>query len=241
MRALSAQEVITAWEHGERQHLVDRALTMLSLSCPELSHAELHNLTVGQRNIRLLDVRRRTLGAMAQCFAHCPECQMALEFTVDTATLIRDEPQELTGRVSIAGYQIDYRLPTSRDLAVVVGYGDTHTSRLLLIERCILHIERDLQEQEVVKLPEAVIETLGAALIEHDPQAEIEFRLTCPACDARWATLFDIVSFFWVELEAEARRLLREVHCLATAYGWHEAEILALSSRRRQFYLEVAR
>ena len=38
----------------------------------------------------------------------------------------------------------------------------------------------------------------------------------------------------------EATRLLGEVHTLARAYHWREAEILAMSSRRRQAYLELA-
>jgi hypothetical protein len=32
---------------------------------------------------------------------------------------------------------------------------------------------------------------------------------------------------------------LREVHVLASANGWSEAEILALSPQRRQRYLEI--
>jgi hypothetical protein len=36
------------------------------------------------------------------------------------------------------------------------------------------------------------------------------------------------------------RRLLREVHTLALAYGWREADILNMSARRRRFYLEMA-
>jgi len=45
--------------------------------------------------------------------------------------------------------------------------------------------------------------------------------------------------FFWAELAAEAKRLLREVDALARAYGWREADILALSSQRRHAYLEL--
>jgi hypothetical protein len=51
--------------------------------------------------------------------------------------------------------------------------------------------------------------------------------------------LFDIVSFFWTELSAQAKRLLREVHTLARGYGWREADILAMSARRRQLYLDL--
>jgi hypothetical protein len=51
---------------------------------------------------------------------------------------------------------------------------------------------------------------------------------------------FDIEEYFWVEVAARAMRILREIHILARAYGWREADILAMSTRRRQAYLELA-
>ncbi len=51
--------------------------------------------------------------------------------------------------------------------------------------------------------------------------------------------MFDVVSFFWSEICVQAKRLLREVHTLARAYGWREADILNMSTARRQFYLEM--
>ena len=50
---------------------------------------------------------------------------------------------------------------------------------------------------------------------------------------------FDIVSFFWREIEEFAIRTLREIHALARAYGWAEDQILALSPTRRRCYLEM--
>ena len=49
----------------------------------------------------------------------------------------------------------------------------------------------------------------------------------------------DVAAFFWTELNAWAVRLLREIHALASAYGWREADILALSPKRRDLYLEL--
>ena len=42
------------------------------------------------------------------------------------------------------------------------------------------------------------------------------------------------------EVEAEAMRLLRDVHVLARQYGWREADIIAMSPLRRQMYVEMA-
>ena len=67
----------------------------------------------------------------------------------------------------------------------------------------------------------------------------MRFSLTCQGCGHEWAAVFDIVTFFWAELVAQAKRLLREVHQLARAYGWRESEILAMSSQRRHTYLEL--
>ena len=72
-----------------------------------------------------------------------------------------------------------------------------------------------------------------------DPQADVQLNLSCPACNHHWQSVFDIVSFFWSEIHAWAQRTLREIHALASAYGWREADILALSPRRRQLYLEM--
>lgn len=72
-----------------------------------------------------------------------------------------------------------------------------------------------------------------------DPQADVRLAIACPSCGHQWQGIFDIVTFFWSEIESWASRILHEVHLLALAYGWHEREILALSPRRRQFYLDM--
>jgi len=72
-----------------------------------------------------------------------------------------------------------------------------------------------------------------------DPHADIRLDLDCSACQARWQAPFDIVPFLWSAVDAWALRLLRDVHRLARAYGWREADILALSPPRRRCYLEL--
>jgi hypothetical protein len=72
-----------------------------------------------------------------------------------------------------------------------------------------------------------------------EPLADLSLAATCPACGHNWQILFDIVSYFWSEINAWSLRLMREVHSLASAYGWREADILAMSAWRRQRYLEL--
>jgi hypothetical protein len=76
-------------------------------------------------------------------------------------------------------------------------------------------------------------------MAEADPLAEVLVDLACPACGKTFVADLDLGSFVWAELRTHARRLLREVDTLARAYGWTEAQVLALSDRRRTAYLEL--
>jgi hypothetical protein len=189
----------------------------------------------------LLDLRQKTLGALANCFVKCPQCEASLEFALDITMLYvpKEDAEPATHTLTADEFSVQFRLPTSLDLAAIVGHTNAVESRHMLIERCVLQAEHDGKAITATHLPETVIIVLAKAMLEHDPQAEIEISLSCSECEHSWETIFDIVSFFWIELEAQARRLLRDVDTLARAYGWREADILTLSTVRRQFYLEL--
>ncbi len=72
-----------------------------------------------------------------------------------------------------------------------------------------------------------------------DPLAEIRIALRCPGCGNESAETLDIVSFLWGEIQARAKRLLWEVHAIASVYGWSEAQVLSLSATRRSHYVEM--
>ena len=88
-------------------------------------------------------------------------------------------------------------------------------------------------------LPPAVVDAVEAALAAADPFAELLVTLTCPACSHEWSAVLDPVEFVWERLERWARHLGDDVHVLASAYGWSEADILALTPQRRRLYLEA--
>jgi hypothetical protein len=86
-----------------------------------------------------------------------------------------------------------------------------------------------------------VVDRLNREMEQQDPYAEIHMSLSCPACNHRWTSSLDIVSYLWGEIEDWAQRLLADVHTLASAYSWSERDILALNPTRRQFYLDMVR
>jgi hypothetical protein len=92
----------------------------------------------------------------------------------------------------------------------------------------------------VSELPEAVVQEINRRMAEADPQADVQVTVSCAACGVAWQAMFDIASFLWGEVDRWARRMLHEVHVLASAYGWTEAEILRLGPWRRRVYLGLA-
>jgi hypothetical protein len=108
-----------------------------------------------------------------------------------------------------------------------------------LLRRCVRQVTRAGREISWESLPEKAASAIVAKMEECDPVAEINIDLECPLCGNRWPMLLDIVSFFWAELEAQAKQLLHQVHILARYYGWRETDILSMSQWRRQHYLAM--
>jgi hypothetical protein len=91
----------------------------------------------------------------------------------------------------------------------------------------------------VAELSEEAITQVAERMSEREPEAEVMLNFACPSCGYESQSMLDIASFIWTEIAAQAQRLLREIHLLASAYGWREADLLAMSARRRQAYLEM--
>jgi hypothetical protein len=169
-----------------------------------------------------------------EAITRCPECTDRLQFSFETGDVampsVRGQQDCL--RLVSSGYELECRLPTSADLLVSIDRGE-------LFMRCVLQAHSGGQPVCPAQLPEEVLAAVSVAMAQADPMAEVRIALVCPACSHQWSPLFDIVSFLWDEIDEWARRTLREIHTLASAYGWSEHEILGMSARRRRIYLEM--
>jgi len=242
MCALSGDDLLRLWEIGAAQHPLDRALTILAAAEPDQARRELARLSSGRRDERLLAVYERTFGSHVAGQGRCPKCEGRVEFSLDVRTLLSisaGDVAEAPLEVASEGFAVMYRLPDSFDLAEIARLSDVGEARQRLIERCILQATRDGAEVALDRVPDGVVALVAEQMATRDPLAEIELALVCPTCGNQWQLFFDIAAFLWLKIEMQARRLLREVHALARAYGWREADILALSPGRRQAYLEM--
>lgn len=240
MHALSAKALLAVWEQGIGLPPFRRALLLLEAACPDEEPAA---LSIGRRNARLLDLREALFGSALYCLTACPACGESLELNLDSRDF-RDEstrgspPGEVLS-LATHGYAVEFRLPNSLDLVALNQGRAPAPLRTELLERCSLSVRQGEQSISVRDLPAEVMVAVAAKMAEADPESQLELELSCPACQHGWLSAFDITSFFWTEIHQWARRLLREIHILASAYGWAEADILAMTPLRRQIYLEL--
>lgn len=233
MRPLSAQELLDAWERGLAEPPVRRALILLAAACPEIAPEDLARESVGRRDARLLTLREWTFGPRLVSLASCPLCAERLETAFDVAEIRVDSHEEGPLKLTVSRGELTFRLPNSADLLALTT-GSLDGARRRLLDRCLLDAGADdLSEEDLL--------AVARRMAEADPQGDIELSLSCPACGHSWLAPFDIASYFWTEVDAWARVLLHEIHLLASAYGWREADILALSPWRRRSYLELIR
>ena len=235
MRTLSNLDLLDLWERGTVLHPLDRALLALSVAQPDEDCSTLADWPLGRRNAALIRLRRACFGQRLSGWVACPECGERLEFSIDAAKLDADSssvplPDPLLDMDRFEGDGQSFRPLTSRDLAAVAGEADEQAAALELLRRCCAGGDGFSAEQ---------IDAISNRLAQADPMSETLLDLECAECGHRWNEPLDIAAWLWTEIEARARRLLLDVHTLAAAYGWTEAEILSLSEPRRAIYMEM--
>lgn len=242
MRSPNAVELLNAWEAAGHCLPARRALDLLmALSDEGQAAAE---LSAGERDRRLLATRQQLFGDRVEGLVDCPHCGARVETAFRVADLIAgDAERSAVAPLEFGDVTVQWRLPRSGELAELEEAppgGDTAAGlREALWERCLIEVRQGDQPLSREECPANVLQQVSQAMWRADPLADIQLEASCPDCRATWSSRFDIGAFFWRELDQWARRLLREVHCLASAYGWSEREVVLMSPHRRQVYLEM--
>lgn len=249
MHPFSASDLLRILENGAGGMPAQQALTILKSAFPQATEARLASLTIGQRDACLVRLRQLTFGSQFKGRADCPICHERLELEFDAQDLLAPNAAlsdpgavELFNPESsflLGAYTVTYRLLTGADLVALAKLADTTLASQQLLQACITSLQRNGEAIPVGDLPAEVSQALMEQMGEAEPLANLTLSATCPACGHAWPIIFDIVSYFWSEIKAWAIRLLHEVHVLASAYGWREADILEMSAWRRQRYLEL--
>jgi hypothetical protein len=240
MQALSPAMILNVWEQGAGLHSLDQALLILDYGCPEQSRETLLDLSLGQRDRLLLQLYRQTFGEALDAYTQCLACQERLEFSLSCGVFLNDVTARglATKTINVDGQQFSLRSPTSRDAAVAAASETVAAAKKELLIRCAIPAA-DFSGA-VDTLPAEAQAAIAAEIALLDPQAELLVDLLCPVCGGAWQGVFEITNFLWAEIRARARQLLQQIDALARAYGWREADILAMSEARRGLYMQMA-
>ncbi|MDS9470139.1 hypothetical protein RGQ15_21535 [Paracoccus sp. MBLB3053] len=225
MLSLSDNARLALWERAALEHPLDRALTILAVTQGE-ERDSLSALSLGERDRRLYAVAGMLFGPRIVLEARCALCAELTDvsFSVDEVLALpaADDAPYLTFR----GGKIHYRLPDSRDMAAALSAGDR--GREILLAR----LSGGLDDSDVLAAVEA--DLARRAGVE-----AMTLSWTCAACGATASNAFDILDYLWRRLGGQAERLLRDIHVIASAYGWTTAEILNLSETRRAAHVAM--
>jgi hypothetical protein len=217
---MKAGRLLDAWEAGWGRSPLEQALAMLAAGSDRAAD-ELADLTIGQRDRALFELRALLFGSTVDAVSRCPGCGADVELAFDHGALLG--PADPAATEVVVDGDRRYRVPTSADLAAALAAGDAGRE---LVRRCAAGTFDPADDAAVV-----------AAWASAEPVLDIELALSCPECGLPWSEPFDIVSYLWSELDGWCRRTLLEIHDLARVYGWSQDQILTLSGWRRQCYL----
>ena len=215
-------------------------VTELISRCVEIGGAAgddvARELTAGDRVALLLELRRLACGEALVCVFPCPnpDCGEQLELELRVSDLLVEPAREPAPvhDLRLGEEVVRFRLPTGADeeRAAVRALDDPQAAVEELLAACLVEAPEPS--------PPELRERIAEAMAELDPQADLTLALRCPECEREGVVAFDAAAYLFDELGARTQALERDVHVLASGYGWSEDEILALPPARRRRYVE---
>jgi hypothetical protein len=180
-----------------------------------------------------LAIRRAWIGDRILSEGRCPEpgCAERVDVSFSSATyLARHQPrrprnvsESVDGWYRLTGSPVRFRIPSVADL---LAAGESAEPAGVLASRCM----------EAAELPARAARAVDRALAALAPSLEGLVGGQCPACGAQVALRFDPLTYTMAELRDAFAGTYREMHALASAYGWPEETILRQPRSRRQRY-----
>jgi hypothetical protein len=191
-------------------------------------------LPIGDLDAIVVHLRCRALGDSIVGEATCPGCSEMVDVPLRLLAYLRHRRPRPTraarqgnepGWWELHRYPLQFRLPTVSDLREVAGSAG---ARAELLDRCV----RGTTTPRSVRSAERAMAVLG-------PTLRSSVSGPCPECAASMELTFDAREYCYSELRTLSVAVLDEVHLLASAYHWSEADILALPPTRRKAYAEL--
>jgi hypothetical protein len=190
---------------------------------------------VGERTAALLALLGESEGAETLALSircEAAGCGARLEIELRYAALA--VPAPASGTITILrddGDALTLRRPTGEDLRRWRALRPASREHALMTMLTSLRTAGEPRPDDAARAAEA--------LAEADPLVAFAVFCACPTCGREAEHEIDLEGLVLQRLAARQRALLREVHTLASHYGWTEREILAVAPARRGRYVEL--
>ena len=232
-----AQDLELEFADEDRPALVTTLLAGCDAACDaEFWWAQ----TVGARTAALLRVlaltEEKTPELSVRLVCGEPQCGQPLEVTLPIEALLAAAPDDAGAAAPVPIQLADARTvalrrPTGLDLRA--WHRTPHASRR---DALAAMLDALVVEGRVAPDDEPAV---ADAMATRDPLVAFAVSCACPACGAARDHPVDLEAAVLARLGAKRRALLREVHMLASRYGWTESEVLAVAPARRAQYLAL--
>jgi hypothetical protein len=233
-RGMNASALLCAWETAAAQPPGQRAIALLAA----LHEADAASLDIGQRERDALRLCAAIAGSTLDAEACCAQCGERMDIALPMTAL--DAAPDTRDEIEHDGWRIGLRVPHARDVAFALDCAGSEDSEAALFARCVTFAERDGHAVAAREIPPALRERCEAQLDRLAPLANLALAVQCPACGHADTLAFDAGEFAVERIGHWAEDELDVVARLCTLYAWSEAQVLAMSNWRRQFYLDRA-
>jgi hypothetical protein len=240
---LAGNALLELCERCESLPAPQRALAILGAAYPAADERAVFGERLGAWHAALLRARSASIGGTLEMLDRCPSCAERVELSVAAGALLKEARAAAQRELSVVAGSLHILCRPLTGADWIESFESTAEGAVSaakrLLGRAVLSVREADTEKGLEDLSDAHWEAIAGQLAEADPLSEILFGLCCPRCAESWDVVLDPADYFYRELAASSRRLLLQIHALAGAYGWTEAEILALGASRRAAYVKL--
>jgi hypothetical protein len=212
-------------------HLLDRLVEL----APEDAWQAVE-LTAADRDRLLATIYRSTYGQRIDSTSRCTECGSLFDLAFSLDDLIAAVDGTPASQIAVPLPDgtfrtvdgVRFRLPSGEDEIAVAALPPEEAEQALL-ERCLVEAPMGANTRAAVE----------EAIEEIAPVLDLDLNTACPECGVRQVVHFDMQFYLLRALEQERAHIAREIHRLATAYGWSLQEILSLRRSERRMFVEL--
>ncbi|MGV8845344.1 hypothetical protein [Tessaracoccus sp.] len=232
--------LLDAWEQAVQVPPPARAAVLVHMAGLVSTLDEALDLDVGACAALAMRVHRDSFGSGVDAVVACPLCGELLEARLPAEP--RRGPDQLSVEAvaprerAVPGWVV--RAPTTRDLLIAARNPESASATLR--SRCARPAPDAAPSPATGEISPEVVAAIDAAAEDLAGVGALLAVVTCPACAAKVDVALDAGALLWERVAAAVPDVLADVATLARAFGWGEAEVLALPAVRRRAYLELA-